>query len=278
MLMARRMQDEEDARSAASLVQDGGADATSGDAVLAALLQAAVANPLNDLDAHLADEKRRRIASEGPPPGHPDAHITTKMVRCPKDGTLIEERLQAGGRPWDEARSCVVCSDDDVRAQLRQLNGGSALDTPAVRNPANWKLLRFLCEWRKHVTETHLSSRPKTADGTGKWKTSTICASEQMWLGRSTAKGGIIGKVAASADVVDTCGKLDSLKANGGAGMTMLVGLRFGWDLAEKNAKGKPILKRLHGKGGPTWDLVTGKYPDVDPRVREAVLSRAHLP
>ena len=44
--------------------------------------------------------------------------------------------------------------------------------------------------------------------GATKWKRCTICTSELTFLGRATAKGGVIGLVAGAAHAVDTMEKL----------------------------------------------------------------------
>ena len=47
--------------------------------------------------------------------------------------------------------------------------------------------------------------------GATKWKRCTICTSELTFLGRATAKGGIIGLVAGTAHAVDTMEKFIAL-------------------------------------------------------------------
>ena len=48
-------------------------------------------------------------------------------------------------------------------------------------------------------------------EGAAKWKRFTICTSALPFLGRATAKGGVIGLVAGAAHAVDTMEKFIAL-------------------------------------------------------------------
>jgi hypothetical protein len=89
-----------------------------------------------------------------------------------------------------------MCDDAAVRAQLNQLGTARLPHEPICMNPANAKLLRFLCAWRQHVQETFLETKPA---GSEKWRKQSICTSELTFLGRKSAKGGLIGVVSSTS-------------------------------------------------------------------------------
>jgi hypothetical protein len=86
--------------------------------------------------------------------------------------------------------------------------------------------MRLLCSWRKHVVSTKLETK---APGETRFRSGTICTSEQTWLGRKTEKGGIIGVVAATNSTVDTLLAILNLKNEGAkatnAGESIELGL-----------------------------------------------------
>ena len=70
--------------------------------------------------------------------------------------------------------------------------------------------------------------------GSDKWSKSIICTSESCWLGRGSAKGGIIGSISATKKHVNSIATILSLKEEGcksmGGPFAMLIHLRLNWE------------------------------------------------
>ena len=67
----------------------------------------------------------------------------------------------------------------------------------------------MLCAWRKHVVSTRLETREP---GAQKFTKCSICTSELTFLGRRTAKNGVIGAVAAAQFDVTSAAALERLR------------------------------------------------------------------
>lgn len=258
-------------------------------------------NNLNDafynemfLDHLLFMERKRRILCEGPP----DANI--KIV----NELGHQYQYHENGKIWDINNPCTNCTDDECFKYLTELS-----ETPPIKyihdgvesncnNPNNNKLLKILCNWRRHVKETFLIDKPCGAD---KWKKRSICTSELTFLGRKTKMGGIIGIISLTNKHICSLSSLVSLmeKETGvhdgikcmSVGFALLLTMYIGWDLyTEEN---KNIVERLLKKikknrvvgletfsGSPWYGmfkciLERKRMPD---KLKESILSRAHLP
>ena len=195
-----------------------------------------------EMNAQQTDEHRRNC--EGPP----TVPWTEETYSC---GTKQRTRKNPYG--WDESRPMVSCTNEECREQLVQLGSPRPPPGTLCANPQNDYLIRFLCSWRQHVVNTKMSS---LAPGKTKWSTHSICTSEQTWLGRGTAKGGVIGHVSRAPNLINNVatflalgegeeedeGEEDENEEKGkkkkktkprtatSAGFAMLVHLKFKWE------------------------------------------------
>jgi len=240
-------------------------------------------------EAMTRDENRRRVSCEGPPPP-PGAQRTLHTY-----SSGDEQRLQGGGRVWSRANPCVVCDAEAVRTTLRDLGppsgGGQAAD---IASPANLPLLQLLCAWRQHVRDTIMERREA---GATKWKRFSICTSELTFLGRATAKGGVIGLVAASPHQVDSMEKLIALfprdgRKRPGCGLSpffaLLIALYMGWPVGEcaearrawlaLNAKVKDTRPGIEASPHGMANALVAEGKRIPDRLQHLLLSRAHFP
>ena len=162
-----------------------------------------------------------RMDCEGPP----DVPQTTITAPC---GT--QHKMRRAKKGWDENDPVVSCAKQEILAQLVQLGSLPLPNGETCSNRANETLLKLLCDWRRHVIETYFEMK-KPGEG---WKRTSICTSEQTWLGRSSTKGGTIGTISATVVHINSISLLLALKKEGGAkglsaGFAMLLQLRLNW-------------------------------------------------
>ena len=234
-----------------------------------------------------------RMSCEGPP---------TAPLTLARQADGAEQQCRRATRPWDDARPCVVCDDEACAVQLRELSGGatkihSSGGLLVLGHYANRPLLQLLCAWRQHIRETFLlNKRP----GETRWRKTSICTSLLTFLGRGTAKGGVIGALATTRQHITGVATLTELTKEGvkglSAGNCLLIALKMNWgfaaadDLAALCQLLKKVRKRkgAHGPNvttnpysgtpfGWAFDLIVAKKL-VPPTLRHCILSRAHLP
>ena len=247
------------------------------------------------LDMILAQERKRRIEFEGPIAG--DLVIITEI-------TGTKYKIRRGGKPWSRQEPCVQCSDEDCLQHLLELSEVTPRryiygDLVSItNNPSNMGLLRMLCQWRKHVSETCIIKQPP---GSEKWKRYSICTSELTFLGRTTANGGIIGIVSLTEKPISSLGSLVSLmnKEDGihngvkglSIGFALLIAMYMDWDLytEENRAITDRLLKKVRKNrlvgldtycGSPWYSMFTHilERTRIHDKLKEMILSRAHLP
>lgn len=233
------------------------------------------------LDMLLLQERDRRIKYEASPREHEEV-ITDIM------GTKY--KVHMNGRKWDELNPCTVCDDLACLAQLNELSTGSAEVTVLCKNPGNMPVLRMLCQWRQHVKETYITEQEPGSD---RWKKISICTSELTFLGRKTELGGIIGCISNTETLIHSIPSIASLRDVKGlsVGFIVLIAMIMDWDLyTEENCV---IITRLLKKirrgsvvgmdtyiGTPWYYMfkcILGRTRIPD-KLRECILSRAHLP
>ena len=234
-----------------------------------------------------------RMSCEGPP---------TAPLTLARQADGAEQQCRRATRPWDDARPCVVCDDEACAVQLRELSGGatkihSGGGLLVLGHDANRPLLQLLCAWRQHIRETFLlNKRP----GETKWRKTSICTSLLTFLGRGTAKGGVIGALATTRTHITGVATLTELTKEGvkalSAGNCLLIALKMNWGFAAADdlAALRQLLKKVRkhkGAHGPNvttnpysgtpfgwaFDLIVAKKL-VPPTLRHCILSRAHLP
>lgn len=246
------------------------------------------------LEMFLMQERDRRIKFEASPIG--DLIIITGS-----DGS--QYKVRENGKMWDIDNPCTNCTEDECFNYLIELSEKTPIKyeydgvLSNCKNPNNNKLLTILCNWRKHIKNTFFIQKPAGSD---KWKKCSICTSELTFLGRKTNIGGIIGIVSLTNTNICSLPCLVSLMEkeegvhNGvkclSAGFALLIAMYIGWDLYTEDNKNiinrllKKIKKNrvvgLNTYSGPWYImfkciLERRRIPD---KIKESILSRAHLP
>jgi hypothetical protein len=247
------------------------------------------------LNMMLSAEIERRIKYEGPPEG--DTNIITDILGR-------QYVINQNGKKWDINQPCTNCDDTECMKYLTELSNVK----PQIyiydnirsicKNPLNNKLLKMLCNWRKHVKDTFIIEKPA---GSTKWKRFSICTSELTFLGRKTEMGGIIGIVSLTDKHICSLPSLVSLMEkdegvhNGvkclSAGFALLITMYMDWDLYTEENKIiiTRLLKKVRKDGKVGLDTYMGtpwhamftcvlERRRIHDKLKEFILSRAHLP
>jgi len=211
------------------------------------------------------------------------------------DGTKY--KIRENGKIWEKNNPCVICDDANCLQQIRELTLGQ-VDQTLCRNPLNAKLLKMLCQWRKHIKETFIENQQP---GTTKWKKTSICTSELTFLGRKTEIGGIIGTVSKTTKHICSLETLVSLikKEEGihngvkglSIGFAVLIAMYMNWDLytAENVIIVDNLLKKIRKngmigndtyKGSPWYSMFKCllERRSIPEKLKEYIISRAHMP
>jgi len=307
LALARRLQAEEDLTQHSELLAvqapDGTCEGFDDEALAERLQREEVArvmgpqvspSPGSDdwYQVMVAQENKRRIECEGPPPPPGGQRTLTHY------SSGAEQRLQGGGRVWSRSSPCVNLDGGGVRRVLRELDQGRPpVSDTAITLEANLHLLKLLCSWRQHVRETIMEER---VSASAKWTQCFICTSELTFLGRATAKGGVIGLVANAANNVDNIEKFIALfprdaRKRPGCGLSpflaLLVALYMRWPVGEcpnaqrawlaLNSKIKiPAAQAAGLKASPRGiaEALVVKGERVPDQLQHLLLSRAHFP
>jgi hypothetical protein len=259
---AEFQEEETDEHMAARLQQD--------EVLLSQPISAQKLGPEQLAQAHVAQEKERRVECEGGREWrehdwtvrHTDEEVAQMLreLHCGCTAGVVGGSGKRAGKP--RKKKCVG-------AAVGSCPGARSAPTRAA-NDANAELLRFLCSWRTHVRNSRI---PNGSGGT--W---SICTSLLTALGTHHPRG-IISLLARSSFAVDSIVSLQALRAAGTLGgdfSAFTLALRFGWPISADWVRNKEeVLRGAHG-APLRLDVLAGRPPNV--HYRYAILSRTHMP